>query len=169
MDEWIIKTPNPKCRLFFKIDLLADYAACVLETGDTFTHGWYFRDPACELLPPDEGTIKTPNPKCCLYWCLIEFIDWRYSQSCWYFRPLLWTVAPLPSLWPTCLRWWKLLRVYWTTRLTRSGFVHAGCISLAFSEKILECLLLRFGPLKSKVCLQKTKSCQKNFDLLFTR
>ncbi len=22
-----------------------------------------------------------------LYWCLIEFIDWRYSQSCWYFRP----------------------------------------------------------------------------------
>jgi len=29
----------------------------------------------------DEGTIKTPNPKCRLYWCLIEFIDWRYSQS----------------------------------------------------------------------------------------
>ncbi len=27
--------------------------------------------------------------KCRLYWCLIEFIDWRYSQSCWYFRPLL--------------------------------------------------------------------------------
>jgi hypothetical protein len=24
---------------------------------------------------------------CCLYWCLIEFIDWRYGQSCWYFRP----------------------------------------------------------------------------------
>ncbi len=22
-----------------------------------------------------EGTIKTPNPKCCLYWYLIEFID----------------------------------------------------------------------------------------------
>jgi hypothetical protein len=20
------------------------------------------------------------------YWCLIEIIDWRYSQSCWYFR-----------------------------------------------------------------------------------
>ncbi len=29
--------------------------------------------------------IKTPNPKCRLYWCLSEFIDWRYSQSCWYF------------------------------------------------------------------------------------
>ncbi len=35
--------------------------------------------------------IKTPNPKCRLYWCLIE---WRYSQSCWYFRPLWWTSAP---------------------------------------------------------------------------
>ncbi len=22
-----------------------------------------------------------------LYGCLIEFIEWRYSQSCWYFRP----------------------------------------------------------------------------------
>jgi hypothetical protein len=35
----------------------------------------------------DEGTIKTPFPKCRLYWCLIEFIDWRHSQSCWYFDP----------------------------------------------------------------------------------
>ncbi len=26
---------------------------------------------------------------------LVKFIDWRYSQSCWYFRPLLWTSAPL--------------------------------------------------------------------------
>ncbi len=33
----------------------------------------------------DQITIKTPNPKCRFYWCLIEFIDWRYSQSCWYF------------------------------------------------------------------------------------
>ncbi len=36
----------------------------------------------------EHGTIKTQNPKCRLYWCLVEFIDWRYSQSCWYFRPL---------------------------------------------------------------------------------
>ncbi len=45
----------------------------------------------------DQITIKTPNPKCRLYWCLIGFIDWRYSQSCWYyyFRPLLWTSASL--------------------------------------------------------------------------
>ncbi len=48
----------------------------------------------------EEGTIKTQNPKCGLYWCLIEFIDWRYNQSCWYFWSLLWTVAPLPSIWP---------------------------------------------------------------------
>ncbi len=25
--------------------------------------------------------------KCRRYWCFIEFIDWRNSQSCWYFRP----------------------------------------------------------------------------------
>ncbi len=43
----------------------------------------------------DQITIKTPNPKCHLYWCFIEFIDWRNSQSCWYFRPLLWTSTPL--------------------------------------------------------------------------
>jgi len=36
----------------------------------------------------DEGTIKTPDPKCRLYWCLIQFTDWRYSQSCWYSTPL---------------------------------------------------------------------------------
>jgi hypothetical protein len=31
----------------------------------------------------DQISIKTTNPKCRLYWCFIEFIDWRYSQSCW--------------------------------------------------------------------------------------
>ncbi len=43
----------------------------------------------------DQITVKTPNPKCRLHCCLIEFIDWRYSQSCWYFWPLLWSSAPL--------------------------------------------------------------------------
>jgi hypothetical protein len=42
----------------------------------------------------DHG-IKTPNPKCRLYWYIVKFIDWRYSQPCWYFRPLLRTSAPL--------------------------------------------------------------------------
>ncbi len=32
--------------------------------------------------PMDQISIKTPNPKCRLYCCLIESIDWRYSQSC---------------------------------------------------------------------------------------
>jgi hypothetical protein len=41
------------------------------------------------IVPMDEGTKKKQNPKCRLYWCLLEFKDWRYSQSCWYFRPLL--------------------------------------------------------------------------------
>ena len=29
----------------------------------------------------DQITIKTSNPKCRIYWYLIEFIAWRYSQS----------------------------------------------------------------------------------------
>jgi hypothetical protein len=37
----------------------------------------------------DKITKMTPNPKCRLYWRL----DWRYIQSSWYFRPLLWTCA----------------------------------------------------------------------------
>ncbi len=43
----------------------------------------------------DKGTKKTQNPKCRLYWCFVEFIDWRYSQLCWYFRHLIWNVALL--------------------------------------------------------------------------
>jgi hypothetical protein len=30
---------------------------------------------------------KDAKTKCRLYWRLIEFIDWRFSQSCWYLRP----------------------------------------------------------------------------------
>jgi hypothetical protein len=35
------------------------------------------------------GSVSETLPKCRLYWCLIEFIDWRYRQSCWYFLPPL--------------------------------------------------------------------------------
>ncbi len=42
----------------------------------------------------DEGIIKTQNPKSRLCWCSIEFIDWRYSQSCWYFRPSFMNYCP---------------------------------------------------------------------------
>jgi hypothetical protein len=39
--------------------------------------------------------FKDATTKCRLYWCLIEFIDWRYSQSCWYFRPSFVNYCPL--------------------------------------------------------------------------
>ncbi len=39
--------------------------------------------------------LYAPNHTFRPYWCAIEFIDWRYSQSCWYFRPVLWNSAPL--------------------------------------------------------------------------
>ncbi len=60
-----------------------------LERSTSWGHGW----PRWTAVVMDQITIKTPNPNCRLYWCLIEFVDWRYSQSCWYFRPLLWTSA----------------------------------------------------------------------------
>jgi hypothetical protein len=45
----------------------------------------------------DQITIKTTNHECRLYWCLTEFIDWRYSQLCCIFDPSC-KLAPLPSL-----------------------------------------------------------------------
>ncbi len=54
------------------------------------------------VIAMDQITIKTSNQKCRLQtlpWYLIEFVDWRRSQSCWYFRPALWTVAPLHCVW----------------------------------------------------------------------
>jgi hypothetical protein len=41
---------------------------------------------------------KDTKTKCCLYWCLIEFIDWRYSQSCSYFRPSFVNYCPFNLL-----------------------------------------------------------------------
>ncbi len=73
MDEWTIKTPNPKCRLFFKIDLWTEFAAlCLTDFIDwRYIHSLVgIFDPACELLPP---------------WT-------KELYSC--------TVAPLSSLWP---------------------------------------------------------------------
>ncbi len=45
--------------------------------------------------PMDLLTKKTPDHKCRRFCCLIEFMDWRYSQSCWYFLTVLRTIAPL--------------------------------------------------------------------------
>ncbi len=78
MDEWTIKTPNPYCRLFCKIDLLTDFAALYFAdfidwSGDTFTHGWYFwlSNYTCVLLPPYLLSDLPPPPpqktNCTLY------------------------------------------------------------------------------------------------------
>jgi hypothetical protein len=48
--------------------------------------------------PMDQISIRTPYPKCRLYWCLIEFIDWRYIHLSWYFRPPLFRLW----IWPLC-------------------------------------------------------------------
>jgi hypothetical protein len=37
---------------------------------------------------------KDTKTKCRLYCCFIELIDWRYSLSCWYFRPSLVDCCP---------------------------------------------------------------------------
>jgi hypothetical protein len=61
MGKLTIKTPNPICWLFFKIDLLTDFAAlCLTDFIDWRNiHSLVcIFDPACELLPPmDKGTI----------------------------------------------------------------------------------------------------------------
>ncbi len=64
----------------------------ILSKYSTFLHFFQVASPI--LFNMDQITVKTPNPEC-RYWYLIEFMDWRYSQSCWYSRPLLWTSAPL--------------------------------------------------------------------------
>ncbi len=54
MDEWTVKTPNPLSRLFFKIDLLTEFAAlCFRDFIDwRYIHSLVgIFDPACELLP----------------------------------------------------------------------------------------------------------------------
>ncbi len=125
MDEWTIKTPNPICRLFFKIYLLSDIAAlCFTDFIDwRYIHSLVgIFDPTCELLPP------------------------------WTKELYLCTVAPLSSLWSpppsqtrctvftdiVCLRvgGWIVLLEFYTLFLTRfendikgtrfltSGFFH---------------------------------------------
>jgi hypothetical protein len=49
---------------------------------DDFCHCWPSNRWQVPPRPMDQITVKTPNPKWRLYWRLIEFIDWRYSQSC---------------------------------------------------------------------------------------
>ncbi len=60
MDEWTIKIPNPICRLFFKIDLLTDFAAwCLTDFIDWRSiHSWLvFSTQLVNCCPMDEGSI----------------------------------------------------------------------------------------------------------------
>jgi hypothetical protein len=70
-------------------------------------------DPSRPLGRP-QGLInyEDTKTKCRLYWCLIEFIDWRYSQSCWNFRPCFVNYSPsnLLSGSPSNPFSWKFLR-----------------------------------------------------------
>ncbi len=72
MDEWTIKTSNPTCRLFLKIDLTEFAALCLTDFIDwRYIHSLVgIFDPACKLLPP------------------------------WTKELYLCTVGPLSSLWP---------------------------------------------------------------------
>ncbi len=61
--NYSIKTPNPICRLFFKIDLLTDFAASdFIDWRHSLVVG--ISDPACELLPPwtKELYLRTVAP-----------------------------------------------------------------------------------------------------------
>jgi hypothetical protein len=61
---------------------------------------------------------KTPNPECRPYWCLVEFIDWRYS-----------TVSHVGIFDPSC----ELLPLYLLTDLphpsppSQSKLTVCGC------------------------------------------
>jgi hypothetical protein len=59
-----------------KIKILKQFSLSNGTIVSPFSSGWT-RD--------EKITIKTPNPRCRLHWCLTEFMDWRDSQSCWYF------------------------------------------------------------------------------------
>ncbi len=93
----------------------------------------------------DPITIKTPNPKCRLYWCFIEFIDWRYRQSCWYLGPLLWTSAPLnfslvhPPPPPPFPAWMNKYSV---------GGRGSGCVESIYVQELYSVYLTRFRTYK---------------------
>ncbi len=119
------------------------YTLCIL--NPTYLQHWVYLISRIHYTVVDTCTnplyhgpiaLKTPNTKCRLYWCLIEFIDWRSSQSCWHFWPLLWTRATPPSLQftsPPLLPVW-LPTVY--TVCNRGG----GGIGLCGSTGVIKCV-----------------------------
>jgi hypothetical protein len=85
IDQVTIKTPNPKCRLYWYLIEFIDLSGPAHELFSCYTSSYHHPPRRITTsLPIDQITVKSPNPNCRLYWCLIEFIDWRFrSQSCW--------------------------------------------------------------------------------------
>jgi hypothetical protein len=96
---------------------------------------WYLYVNKSMVCSMDQLTIKKPNPKCRLYWCFIEFIDWRYSQPCWlvfstpllnYSAPLTFSLVHLPSL-PSVNKYRDTVCIY--TVCTGGGWGRgSGCV-----------------------------------------
>ncbi len=79
-------------KFYHRLLLISEYRPLTCWKAEWKRSGFFCR------LPGREHRLinhKDTNPKFRLYRCFIEFIDLRYSQSCWYFRPALWTIAPL--------------------------------------------------------------------------
>ncbi len=74
----------------------------------------------------DQISIKTSNPKCCLYWCLIEFIDWSgdtvshvgISTTLWSIALLTFSLVSSPPPPPLC-EWVRIL--YTRIQCVREG------------------------------------------------
>ncbi len=119
---------NPKCRLFFKIDLQEYFVALICLSADKFCQpfscgGNFYVDSGSWVTSSHRGiNCKRPIPICRLFFkidlltdivalCLTDFIDWRYIHSLvgifdtacellppWTKELYLCTVAPLSSL-----------------------------------------------------------------------
>jgi hypothetical protein len=99
MDEWTTKTPYPICRLFFKVDLLTDFAAlCLTDFIDwRYIHSWLVfstqvwtayphgrRNYTCVLLPL---YLLSNLPPPLFYNCRAGFFGSKYGLSMQQQRP----------------------------------------------------------------------------------
>jgi hypothetical protein len=104
-------------------------------------------------------------------WCLKEFKDWRYSQSCWYFRPLVWTSAPLTFLtgWPSRLPCVSKYRGIFIQRVTEwrdlrqintCRQIHLQCLASVLGLFFAKTGLLNSGTWFNLELTQKVASCR---------
>jgi hypothetical protein len=94
---WTIKTPNPMCRLYFKIDLLTDFAAlCLTDFIDwRYIHCWlvfstqlgyccphWWRNYTCVLLPLYLLSDLPPSSQTKCAECTGSVLLWGGAMSC---------------------------------------------------------------------------------------